>query len=169
MDDSPSTPDTTTKLDLAPIRARAEAATPGPWRWYGYVDGDVYLATAHSGRLIVLDHDQPALRFRRGPTMMDARTFAVREADYRPDIARIDHPDAEFIANARADVDALLSEVARLNGAILDALGLVVAGDAEAAEALLGRMTDRIGLVGEEAHASIDDEEHHTDKRASHG
>ncbi len=38
--------------DLQEIRARAAAATPGPWGWFGN-DDRVYLATRHSGRLYV--------------------------------------------------------------------------------------------------------------------
>lgn len=41
-----STPD----LDLAAIKARDEAATPGPWRWQGNIDtGEPYLASRAPG------------------------------------------------------------------------------------------------------------------------
>src|SRR5258708_72277 len=37
------------------IRARADAATKGPWQWFGNTASDrVYLATTHSGRLYIL-------------------------------------------------------------------------------------------------------------------
>ena len=59
----------------------------------------------------------------------DARKLAVFEVApdavdredprvYRADIVGLRHPDAEFIANARADVDTLLAEVDRLRGAV---------------------------------------------------
>lgn len=50
--------------------------------------------------------------------------WTVRERPYRADVAGTTHPDAEFIAAARADVPALLAEVDRLRAEVerLDAL-----------------------------------------------
>jgi hypothetical protein len=40
---------------LAEIRNREQAATPGPWRWFGNTDArEVYLATAGFGRMLVM-------------------------------------------------------------------------------------------------------------------
>lgn len=37
------------------IRARVEAATPGPWRWGGNVDNrEVYLSTVAHGRIFIM-------------------------------------------------------------------------------------------------------------------
>jgi hypothetical protein len=47
---------------------------------------------------------------------------------YRADIVSLRHPDAEFIAHARADVDALLAEVDRL-GALLVSTDVPAVGD----------------------------------------
>lgn len=41
---------------LKSLRALCEAATPGPWQWYGNTKTyEVYLATKHSGRRFVMD------------------------------------------------------------------------------------------------------------------
>jgi hypothetical protein len=49
----------TTRVEA--IRARAAAATAGPWRWFGNTAVDsVYLGTDHSGRLFLL---RPDLRY----------------------------------------------------------------------------------------------------------
>ena len=73
-------------IDLEAIRARAEAATPGPW---AYVDNgfDGYIMSA-SEYLIV--GGEPA------------------EGRIEPD-----DPNADFIAHSREDIPALLAEVER--------------------------------------------------------
>lgn len=43
-----------------------------------------------------------------------ANTWAAREQPYRSDVARVDHPDAELIAEARNTLPALLDEIERL-------------------------------------------------------
>ncbi len=48
--------------------------TPGPWQWFARPNGDIYLATPHSGHLIVMDFIRkgsipaiaPFLIFRKG-------------------------------------------------------------------------------------------------------
>lgn len=83
----------TTPLDLDAIRARAEAATEGPWA--------------------VAPEDF-------GPHTEGDFPVVDRRADYighSPDDgvrAGFDLPDAEFIAHARTDVPALVEEVERL-------------------------------------------------------
>jgi hypothetical protein len=82
-------------LDLDPIKARLAAATPERWHWNPIVtmrtdEGDVYLIVAYAG-------DQP------DPTY----------------IGNVDRPDdAALVANAPADLAALVAEVERLRSAI---------------------------------------------------
>src|SRR5574343_589905 len=76
-------------LDLAPIRARAEAATPGPWRVQQDRDGATHV-----------ERDVPD-------------GFSVCCTGHVEDDPEA-RPDAAFIAHARTDVPILLAEVARL-------------------------------------------------------
>ncbi len=184
---------TTEALDLAPIKARHEAAREGPWRWYGNTDRDVYLATVHGGRVFVLnqsvefecdvdncvnehcDHRnvRPILRFQKGGWMQDAREFAVPEVDYRTDIATIEHPDAEFIAHARADVPALIAEVERLRETIHRAIGDVHAltDDQEVEGALSGAGHPESGIVArlEDSLPPDSASDEHTNVRSNNG
>lgn len=57
--------------------------------------------------------------FEVSPTATDRSDPRV----YRSDLVGIRHPDAEFIAASRQDVDDLLAEVARLHGELLEAQG----------------------------------------------
>jgi len=84
-------------LDVAAIRARCEAATPGPW-WQGDTD----------------EHEEG-----------DADCVYVRDDDAGRMVWRMAGPfvheeDAAFVAEARQDVSALLAEVERI-AARLDA------------------------------------------------
>jgi hypothetical protein len=125
----------TTTDRFAEIKARAEAATDGPWSWFGNTDmHDIYLATNHSGRKLVLDFARWGMqsarpRFNEDGLMVDADTIArytvapnatsrQDPAVYRADITGFRHPDAEFIANSRADVDWLIGEVERLRALV---------------------------------------------------
>lgn len=121
-------------IDLDAIRRREQAATPGPWRWGGDVDHhEVYLSTVDRGRIYIMRFvrwgmrsAQPLLQSAVLPGLMKpAAEHAIREQPYRGDIARLDHPDAEFIAHARADIPALLAEIDRLTAelAALDPAG----------------------------------------------
>lgn len=139
---------TNTETDrLAEIRARAAAATPGPWRWHGNTDNrHVWLQTPRMGGMTVMDFvrwgmQQAAPRFGVDGLMRTADTMvryavapdATSRKDpsvYRADITSIRHPDAEFIAASRADVDWLLAEVERLrdeNSKNLRAVGVALA------------------------------------------
>jgi hypothetical protein len=95
MSTEPSTP-----LDLAAIRAREEKATEGPWS----ADSDQH-TPAKWERGYGQFH-----AFSLGPTLKasvadgDACERALRQAE----------ADADFIANARDDIPALLDEVERL-------------------------------------------------------
>lgn len=90
------------RLDLATIGARAEAATPGPWR------------------SMVIDADNATV-WAGGNT---ART-ATRIARVTRRVA----DNAEFIAAAREDVPALVAEVERLRAALRDAAEQVAEAD----------------------------------------
>lgn len=183
-------------LDLEAIKARAEAATPGPWRWRGNTDTDDPRIVGGPSRhtvLVVMRRQRKAddreaksfdahlrecdvpvedadadgktryrpltdeevadrvrdewledpwggpaydlrLAFRDPETniMGYARDMAVYEVCpdatgrddkrvYRADVVGLRHPDAEFIAHAREDVDALIAEVERLTARLAEA------------------------------------------------
>lgn len=117
---------------LKEIRARAEAASPGPWTWRGNVDTrSIYLTFNQPGLgwNSIMDFARWGMQSARPRFliekffMKDADDLAVFEvcrtattrADrrvYRGDIVGFRHPDAEFIAAARQDVDDLLSMIA---------------------------------------------------------
>ena len=87
--------DGVTSVDVAAIRARCEAATPGPWR-----------ACLGSGTYL--------MRGISAEREMGAVAIADCRPDWEPrDTPRTDHrPDMEFIAAARTDVPALLDALA---------------------------------------------------------
>lgn len=91
-------------LDLAPILARADAATEGPWRLQtaacDHPDADNHSAIKGGGALVV---------------------------------ACAEDADATFIAAARTDIPALVSEVTRLRAALAHA---ITTGCAAVADAL---------------------------------
>ena len=117
---------------LKEIRDRAAAATPGPWQWFGNWDfREVYLATVNYGRRYVLGFRrwgmqgaQPVFRSKPGDgaTLQTASEVPVSEVCrsatsrddhrvYRGDLVGFRNADAEFIANARQDVDDLLAMI----------------------------------------------------------
>lgn len=130
----------TTEARLAEIRKRAEAAAPGPWHWAGNTDvHHVYLANWQPGlgRCSVMDFARWGMRGAKPQFVTDhlyvddmtalavyevAPTATSRDDKrvYRADIIGLRHPDAEFIANSRADVDFLLAEVDRLRTALTE-------------------------------------------------
>lgn len=116
------------------LREMAEAATPGPWRWSGYVKGPIHLATAGRGIATVMGfarrgmNDAQPIFFDRQPS--DLETFyisgqyrkaceiAIREVPYRDNIVDIDNPDARWIAAVSPDVVlGLLDRIAELEKA----------------------------------------------------
>lgn len=122
-------------MDTTEIRNRAEAATPGPWGWFGNIKhGGPYLATRHGGRVFVMQFArlgmrdaQPVFQHRGDPEvppgwgiMVKGADLAIYEADHRADIKGFDNPDAEFIAHSRQDVADLLDEVDRLREELAD-------------------------------------------------
>jgi hypothetical protein len=78
------------KIDLAAIKARADAATPGPWK-------------------ARTEYPQTVTSPTYGPDSSDEDAWVISTSlTHRPDA------DAEFIAHARTDVPALLAHVAEL-------------------------------------------------------
>lgn len=125
-------------IDLDAIRARAEAATPGPWTmrdgWGPTTDGLMHFTRIANG-----DHD------------------SVLSAD-GPDIAG-SRANAEFIAHARHDIPALLAEVDRLRSQLDVQLGQVI-DERDRAEETADDLADLVGeIVGEEVgeHSSDND------------
>ena len=118
--------------DIEAIRARARAATPGPWQWFGNTKTfSVYLATVYGGRRHVMNFwrwgmsgAQPAFQVSIGPPVEPGDGFMMKlsemanecpdigprfEVAHRRDFFGISHPDAAFIASARQDMEVLLS------------------------------------------------------------
>jgi hypothetical protein len=129
-------------------KALAEAATPGPWHWFGNTKtNQIGLGWWRKGwgRCTVMDFTRWGMqsaqpRFSdQGSMMHDASGMAVWEVNrvatnpkdpslYRHDVVGIRHPDAEFIAAAREAVPALLADNQRLRDGI-EALADTVDGD----------------------------------------
>ena len=128
-------------MNLAQVRALLEGVTPGPWQWFGNTKScDVYLATVHGGRRLVMDFvrwgmssaqprfqvalnggdDSGVMRSvgemaKNEEVSKPAVPFGpLFEVPYRRDFVGIGHPDAKFIASARTLVPELLAEVERL-------------------------------------------------------
>lgn len=117
-------------FDLEAIKARRDAATPGPWYWGGNVTvpGNIDLRARVSNTPIVMDFRRWGTQgaepcfWKRAPgkdpafagEFQRARDIAVREVPYRGDVVRLDNADAEFIAHSRADIDALIEQVETL-------------------------------------------------------
>ena len=97
------------------LRALAEAATPGPWEWYGDTrNKSVYLSTKDRGRMFVMRFVRWGMRDAQpmftGPDgMVPASDRAIYEVApdatdpndprlYRHDFAGLRHPDARYIA-----------------------------------------------------------------------
>jgi len=110
---------------LAEIKAREQAATPGEWYWNVNTScHTVVLETYSNYRTIVMDCVRwgmggAAPRFRDMAIDLMHRCETLLKAHHNREhhfswCANIDHPDAAFIAHARADVPALLAEVERL-------------------------------------------------------
>lgn len=119
--------------DIDAIRIRANAATPAPWLWRGNLDAHQILLVSPRvpGERTVMDFvrlgmQRAAPRFcvNRG-FMHRADAFAVFEVCpeaenrqdrrvYRGDIIDLRHPDAQFIAHARQDIEDLLAYITHL-------------------------------------------------------
>ena len=99
-----------TEKELQEIRARAEAATEGPWEWrkLEYDEDDS-------------DTEMPWLDCAGDDPVMD---FGDCEQYYPTEGTPPNEADAEFIAAARQDVPKLLAEVERLRTVIEDAISI---------------------------------------------
>jgi hypothetical protein len=79
-------------VDLEAIRARAEAATPGPWQWFGNTDvRNIYLATKRWGRQFVMQFDRWGMNGAQ-PVFCAGRTWkpdpqSMRDFDYDFDLS----------------------------------------------------------------------------------
>lgn len=110
---------------LAEIRARHDAATPGPWRWRGNASSyDVHLRSIRSPLNVVLDYVRWGFQgcipvFRDGGVLTRARLVASAPHNAW-DIVGIDHPDARAIEHSWEDIDWLLAEIGRLRDSIVD-------------------------------------------------
>ena len=68
-------------IDISAIRQRAEAATPGPWQWFGNTDvNDIYLATVRWGRQIVMMFERWGMQSAQ-PTFIEGRTWKANPGD----------------------------------------------------------------------------------------
>lgn len=128
-----------TALDayLSAVRARAAAATPGPWAWQK-IGGHYHLVGQHGMRPIILS----ASSRNRTPYLTNRHTATDLLSELTPE-----HPDSQFTAAARTDVDRLVAMVEAARKALeAQCNGYVTAGKARAARAALDEL-DR--LAGE--------------------
>lgn len=114
------------------IRQRASEATPGRWHWAGNTQSfQVRLMSTAHGRPSIMEFFRWGMRdakpaFNSECGLVDLQELVVYQVApgakrgdrelYREDFFEIDHPDAQFIAHARDDIDFLLSEIDRLEG-----------------------------------------------------
>lgn len=136
------------------IRARADAATPGPWMWQLNMDGKS--VTLQGGRptydLSVMDFVRWGMSGAT-PRFMDVGSgngiqILERAEHYATPVAGREHhahwfqgitnPDATFIEHARADITYLLAENDRLRCALVEASRLETQTSASARERLDG-------------------------------
>lgn len=112
------------------IRERAANATAGPWMWYGcYENQNITLCTKDDGMLYVMDfvrwgmqNAQPRFQASGMTPTKDLPIFQVAPDAtsiddprvYRGTMIGIRHPDAEFIAHSRQDIDDLLAYIDEL-------------------------------------------------------
>ncbi len=195
---------------LAAIKARASAATPGPWSWRRYSDEDPCLQGARTRIVMsvirrerladdpetksyedyVRDWETPYVDadgkdgYRRltdeevaehvkkdwlqdpwgGPQYDNRLAFRDHRTnimEYARNIAGLEHPDAEFMEHARADVDALIAEVERLTAERDQA----IAAHARTVDGVLAQGWERVAADGDptrgEAMQLIDNLDNH--------
>lgn len=120
------------------IRARAAAAMPGPWIWKGNTEvQQIELISRAEGLWTVMSFERWGMRDAQPFFLGDdkflhsVKDFVVYQVCpdceskddprvYRQDFFEINHPDAQFIAHARQDVETLLAEIDRLNTGITE-------------------------------------------------
>lgn len=115
-------PDALSEDDLAQIEARLEAATPAPWRHLA----SCFIETA------AYPHQVIAVTCQRGESGLPALPA---------------HANADFIAQARTDVERLVAEVRRLRAALAECQGETLAPQ-HAAPLLAHARSDRQPVGG---------------------
>lgn len=124
--------------DIEAIRQRAEAAAPGPWRWRGNADhpslnlvgsdpqwGAMTVMTfrrwgMQAAQPVFVAKNEDGLKVLRPGTQFlvyEVCPEATSRDDprvYRGNIIDVRHPDAQFIAGARQDIDDLLAYIDHL-------------------------------------------------------
>lgn len=117
-------------MKLTEIKKRLSKTTPGPWKWIVNKNGNqVLLCTTHSGEYYVMDFErwgfhgaQPVFqKYKKyeGPVhereslgmVKMTELLRARESHHPTFNLDIDHPDAQFIANAPADIKYLLDTI----------------------------------------------------------
>lgn len=135
---------------LAEIEARANAATPGPWREGNTGSDDPAWVEVDTGE----DGDEIGLaQVIDGPRKIARTGWSWLKSDQQH------RTNAAFIAAARTDVPALVAEVRRLTAA-LDAARRE--GAEEMREALIVRFTQRVEYLHPWAEAEDDENGCHT-------
>ncbi|AEW94640.1 MULTISPECIES: hypothetical protein [Streptomycetaceae] len=111
---------------IAEITARERAAFPGPWRWRGNTASrHLRLQSPQRGGMTVMDFVRWGMQGARPRFDTEGLMYPADEmAEYevaawstdicRKDVVDIDHPDAQFIEHARADVPWLLARLAEV-------------------------------------------------------
>lgn len=99
-------------MSLEEIKARCEAATPGPWKWEGQDGVDLSLVAGERN-----SHVMHARWTSTGFVGIDSWCEVIEEAD------------AEFIAHARQDIEVLLKRLALAEAACESASKLIESGN----------------------------------------
>lgn len=134
---APHIDDMTDTVDIAAIEERAAAATRGPWRWTPY---DVPDLVGRAGDPDTYEYDIEVIEATHDHGC-GCRRDCTMEFTIRPQ-------DAEFIAHARTDIDALIVEVKRLRDeavtreAGLNHVRLMLADERADNEALRAQVAD---------------------------
>jgi hypothetical protein len=102
---------------LQAIKARAEAATPGPWETRE--DSDFY----QGGRYI----GTGPYHYTTGSEKPGRPSTHPEDCYFKTDVCRVQSGEADetFIAHARTDVPALLAEVERLKAELVNLIGAI--------------------------------------------
>ena len=106
-----------TDAELDAIRARADAATPGPWRYVrdtdGYRDAGFFVEPAGD---IDFDWDDYIVAACDTRTIVEEEgiDWEARGLPGNPGFGVMKLNDADFIAHAREDIPALVAEIDRL-------------------------------------------------------
>jgi hypothetical protein len=103
-------------LDIEAIRARANAATAGPW---------IRVPQRGTGDMIAREYDTGKQMSPRGLRLICSMLM-------RGNSRKQDQANSEFIANARADIPDLLNEIERLTQVLRDLVEVCDHGDGEA-------------------------------------